>query len=412
MHITVVGLGYVGLPLALLASEKGHNVIGVDKNEDILSSIKKKESKILDKFVIDLIENTRLEVTNKVASSEVYIVCVPTPVNSSRDPDLKYVISAIEEIASVIEEEQLVIIESTINPGVCNEIVKPLLDETGKTYYLAHCPERINPGDKKWNVRNIPRVVGGIDKKSGEKAKELYSKIIDAEIELLSQIEAAEATKILENTFRDVNIAFINEMAMSFHKLKINIMEVIKGASTKPFSFLPHFPGVGVGGHCIAVDPYYMINRGKEVGFIHDFLIAARRVNSDMPSFTVSILQDALNEICLPLKNSKVLLLGVSYKSDVADERESPYFEVYNILNSKKAKILTYDPYFMNLSSHEKLKDAIDEADAIVLITAHEEFCDYELYRGVKVFIDGRNIFSADQMKKIVEIYKGIGVSI
>jgi len=259
MKISIIGLGYVGLPLALQAANKGFEVFGVDKNNTIVDQINRKDPHIEDEFILNLINNVNIIAKTDVVKSDAYIVCVPTPVDNEKEPDLIYVIKAIDEIANILSDGELVVIESTIYPGVCEEIVKPILDKTGKDYFLAHCPERINPGDKIWNVSNIPRVVGGIDDKSTEKAYLLYSKLIDAEITKVSQIKAAEATKILENTFRDVNITFINEMAQSFYRLGIDISEVIKGSKTKPFAFMAHYPGIGVGAHCIAVDPYYMI---------------------------------------------------------------------------------------------------------------------------------------------------------
>lgn len=411
MKTAIIGLGYVGLPLALLAAEKGLNVLGVDKDTKMLSDLEKKKTHLNDDIVLELLPNVSFKVSTKVDTCDSYIVCVPTPVNEQKNPDLKYVISACKEISKVLRDGQLVVIESTINPGICEQVVKPILDQSGKEYYLCHCPERINPGDKRWNVRNIPRVIGGITLECANKGKDLYSNIIDGDITVLSQIRAAEATKILENTFRDVNIAFINEMAMSFHLLGIDIAEVIKGASTKPFAFMPHYPGVGVGGHCIAVDPYYMINRGKEVGFTHDFLIAARRINSYMPSFTVSVLQDALNEVEKSIKGSRVAILGVSYKPNIADNRESPFYEVYNLLVKKGADICVFDPYYSDMNTHTSLEETLREVDAVLIVTAHEAFKQSELYSSIPVIIDGRNSLNKNDFINKKIIYKGIGIN-
>jgi UDP-N-acetyl-D-glucosamine dehydrogenase len=326
--IAVIGLGYVGFPLAVQAATNGYKVLGVDTNQETVRAVGEKRHFLHDSFVAERIEKCEIEATTNLISADAYIVCVPTPVTNFSDPDLSFVKGAVESIAEVLEDGQLVVIESTINPGVSEEVVAPILDQTGKKYSLAHCPERINPGDPKWTVANIPRVVGGIDEVSTEKAAALYRGIIDAEITELSQIAAAESTKILENTFRDVNIAFINEMAQSFHKLGIDVKEVVRGASTKPFGFMPHFPGIGVGGHCIAVDPYYMIERGKQVGFDHVFLKQARKINSEMPLFAVQKLQDGLNECSLPLKGTVVAVLGLSYKPNIRDDRESPAYTV------------------------------------------------------------------------------------
>lgn len=411
MNISVIGLGYVGLPLALVAAQKGLNVTGVDKNKSVIASIAERKPRVNDRIVKELISSVDLALSESVTSSDAYIVCVPTPVNLQRDPDLKYVVAALQDIAAVLSDDQIVIIESTINPGVCEEVAKPILDQTGKRYYLAHCPERINPGDATWTVRSIPRVVGGIDEESARRARELYEQVIDAPIEVLSQIRAAEATKILENTFRDVNIAFVNEMAMSFHRLGIDISEVIRAASTKPFGFLPHYPGVGVGGHCIAVDPYYMINRGKEVGFSHDFLIAARRINSGMPGFVVSLLQDMLNDRGMAVKGTVIALLGVSYKPNVSDNRESPFYDVYRLLDAKGAQLVVWDPYIAEQSTVESLQDALSRSHVAFIITAHDEFLAPELFRGQLVVVDGRNCLDRREILKLGVSYCGVGIS-
>ncbi len=410
MTISIIGLGYVGLPLALQADSRGLQITGVDKNPAVLEALGNRKSMLNDKIVTELLPKSGLTLTDRVFGSKVYIVCVPTPVVNFQEPDLRFVKSASEEIASVLRDNDLVIIESTINPGVCEEVVAPILARSGKKFGLAHCPERINPGDPNWDVRNIPRVVGGLMPEDGVRARDVYSKIIDAEITILSQIRAAEATKILENTFRDVNIAFINEMAMSFHRLGIDISEVIRGASTKPFAFLPHSPGIGVGGHCIAVDPYYMISKGREVGFIHDFLIEARRINSGMPEFGISVLQDGLNEIGLPINGTSVSILGVSYKPNVADERESPFFEVHRLLKKRGAKITVYDPHFPQLSTVGTMKEACASADAIIIVTAHKEFLDVSNYKNVKFILDGRNCLDRAAVQSLGIIIAGIGI--
>ena len=410
MTINVIGLGYVGLPLALQAASKGLKIIGTDKNPILVDKLNKKESLINDDFINNLIKNVDITASTNVKKSDVYIVCVPTPVNEEKEPDLSFVVSAVEEIADVISDDELVVIESTIYPGVCEEIVKPILDKTKKKYLLAHCPERINPGDPKWNVSNIPRVVGGVDEDSTERAFEVYNQIIDAEITKLTQIKAAEATKILENTFRDVNIAFINEMAQSFHVLGIDIKEVIKGAKTKPFAFMPHYPGVGVGGHCIAVDPYYMIKQGKLNGFEHNFLIQARKINSDMPKFTTNIIQDELNELGYPIKGTKIAILGLSYKPDVADDRESPSYELIKLLKEKHADLVLYDPYLPNKSTVSNIQDALKDCTCVVIVTAHKEFLNQDLYKGVKLIIDGRNCLDKTAVDEAT-LYRGIGIS-
>lgn len=410
--ITIIGLGYVGFPLAVQAASRGFTVVGYDVNQDTVDEVNSKTHFLHDPFVRERIEDVEIRASSELVSSDVYIVCVPTPVTNFSDPDFSFVRAAVESIAGIIEDGQMVVIESTINPGVSEELVAPILDKSGKKYYLAHCPERINPGDPKWTVANIPRVVGGIDVESTRRAAGLYRELIEAEVIELSQIAAAESTKILENTFRDVNIAFVNEMAQSFYKLGIDIAEVIRGAATKPFGFLPHYPGIGVGGHCIAVDPYYMIQRGKQVGFDHIFLKQARKINSEMPEFAVQVLQDGLNQHCLPLKGTVVAVLGLSYKPDIADDRESPAYALVKLLKIKGAELRIYDPYWPDKSNVESLDAALAESRAAVLVTAHSEFLDESIYMKQKVILDGRNCLDKNKFQgPDGPTYLGIGIS-
>lgn len=411
MRITVVGLGYVGLPLALQMASRGFNVIGVDKQDNLVDMTNRGICHLEEDFVKNLFKKTKIKAQKSIESSDVYIICVPTPIDKTNEPNLTYLINAVTEVKDVIQHNQLVVVESTIYPGTCEEIIKPILDKSKKEYLLSHCPERINPGDRKWNVSNIPRIIGGIDNESIEVTKNLYSKIIDAEIKTLSQIKAAEATKILENTFRDVNIAFINEMAQSFYKLKIDISEVIIGASTKPFGFMPFFPGIGVGGHCIAVDPYYMIEKGKLIGFDHVFLIQARKINSRMPGFTVEITQDSLNSLGYPINGTRIAVLGISYKAGIADDRESPSWEIIKILKEKKADVVIYDPYIKEKSTVASLKEALENTGCVIIATAHREFLDCKLYSHIKLVVDGRNCLDKDEIKKMGVMYKGIGIN-
>ncbi len=413
-QIAIIGLGYVGFPLAVQAASRGFSVTGVDTNPGTVAAVNEKAHFVEDPFVAERLAKCELKAVSKLPSSDAYIVCVPTPVTNFSEPDLSYVRRAVESVAKVLQDGQLVVIESTINPGVSEELVAPILDKTNRRYYLAHCPERINPGDPKWTVANIPRVVGGIDPESTRKAAELYREIIEAEITELSQISAAESTKILENTFRDVNIAFINEMARSFSTLKIDIKEVIRGASSKPFGFMPHYPGVGVGGHCIAVDPYYMIERAKQVGFDHVFLKQARKINSEMPEFAVGLLQDGLNEKGLPLKGTIVAVLGLSYKPNIRDDRESPAYQLIKLLEAKGANLRIFDPNYPAKCSLPGLEETLSESQAAVLVTAHREFLDENLYLGndgLKVLVDGRNCLDKREFaEESAPLYLGIGI--
>lgn len=421
--IAVVGLGYVGLPLALLADRKGFNVTGLDIDKRKISALETGKSYI-DDVSDEELENSSAAWTDDfttVTKADAVIVCVPTPVNPDKSPDLSPVRGAITAIAPHLQNGTLVVLESTVNPGVCDEVVAPLIEElTGKKVgtdiLLAHCPERINPGDPKWNVSNINRVIGANSTKELEMAKSLYERIIDADIKPMASLKEAEAVKVVENSFRDINIAFVNELAMSFHKMGINVENVIDGAATKPFAFMPHHPGCGVGGHCIPVDPYYLIDYASNYGFEHEFLRLARDINERMPDFTVELLSEAYGGRISALAGKKVALLGVSYKANVADERESPAIEVRKLLEEARTDLAVFDPHIKQKSTVSSLEEALDHAEAIVIATAHTEFAqlnaDTLKKHGVKTVIDGRNILRElkDEFKEAGIHYVGIGV--
>ena len=404
MKVAIIGLGYVGLPLALLLKKKRIDVIGIDTNKKKNELINQQISPIKDITLYEKI--TATDDFNKINDRDVIVVCVPTPINEENKPDFNPLINSITEISKYYKENALIIVESTVSPGACEEIVKPILGK--RKYLLAHCPERIDPGNRKFNVENIPRVIGGLDKESLEEAYSFYKLIIDAEITKLSSIKAAEATKIMENSFRDINIAFMNEMAKSFDKLGIDILEVIKGASTKPFAFLPHYPGCGVGGHCIAVDPYYLIERAKEDGFNHKFLLLAREINNSMPKYTVSKLLQGLKEINKNIKDVKIAILGLAYKAGIDDIRESPALKIIEELKKINANFVAYDPYILEKSKVKTLDEALN-SDVLIIATSHNEFLNiYDRLKNIKLIIDGRNCLDREKIPKDI-IYKGIG---
>jgi UDP-N-acetyl-D-glucosamine dehydrogenase len=354
---------------------------------------------------------------SSVSSADIVIVCVPTPVEHDYQPNLRPLKGAVSSIAKNIKKGALVIIESTINPGVCDEIVIPLIEkESGfklnADFFVSHCPERINPGDSKWSVENIPRVAGSSDPQGLKKTVSFYESIIEAPIKAMGSIKEAEAVKIVENSFRDINIAFVNELAMSFTKLGINVKNVIDGAATKPFAFMAHYPSVGVGGHCIPVDPYYLIEYAKGYGFDHEFLSLARAINNRMPEFTIEQLIEALNEAGISIKGAKVAVLGLSYKANVADDRESPSYKLIKMLSTKGAKAVAYDPYLPDKSDTESLDEAIENADAVIVATNHREFMKLNVAKlKGKVFIDGKNAFDKKIFLEGDVIYRGIGTS-
>lgn len=419
--VAVVGLGYVGLPLCVRASERGYKVIGFDTNKEKIALLNQGKSPIEDAFLKENIARFPFDATNdakKLKTADIFLICVPTPVDESFYPDLEPVISAATLIATHAKKGALVVLESTVNPGVSEEIVRPIFEKSGytvgKDIYLAHCPERINPGDAKWNVTNIPRVVGSFDKTGLDLAYDFYASIVDGEIRKMKSIREAEAVKIVENSFRDINIAFVNELARSFDVLNIDVKDVILGAATKPFAFMAHYPSCGVGGHCIPVDPYYLIERAKQSGFDHKFLKIAREINNGMPAYTVELLQDALNQVKLPVNGTKVGVLGLSYKANIDDVRESPAFKVIKHLEKHGAKIETFDPHVKKRSSTASLDALLKKSQALVLVTDHQEFKDALTpallkKHGIKVIIDGKNCLDKVSFTKAGIIYKGIG---
>lgn len=419
--IAIIGLGYVGLPLALLAAKR-FSVTGIDSSETKIAQLRKGISYI-DDITNEQIDSSDVSYTNDISSCQdcsIFIICVPTPVSDSKIPDLSPLEGAIRSLSSVLKVGDLIIVESTVNPGVCDEVIIPLLEnitplKVGVDIDIAHCPERINPGDKKWNVSNINRVIGSSTKRGLSRGYDFYSSIIDADIKQMGSLKEAEAVKVVENSFRDINIAFVNELAMSFSKLNINLENVIEGAATKPFSFMPHHPSIGVGGHCIPVDPYYLIEYASSHGFDHRFLSLARQINEDMPNFTLSLLRDAKR--VLNLADMNVTILGLSYKSDVADLRESPAVKFAEILRLNGYKIDTYDPLLEDLSSLKSLEEALSKNEIIILATDHTLFKEsispsILQKNNIKVFIDGKNTFHkhiADFLAANI-YYKGIGV--
>lgn len=419
--IAVIGLGYVGLPLAIRASEKGFPVVGFDIDAAKVAAVKNASVTYVTPREQKALEAARgfraTDVARDLAEASVFIVCVPTPVNGTHEPDLRPLEGACRTIAAYLKKGDLVVIESTVNPGVCESVVLPLLERRGlkieKDFFLAHCPERVNPGDRHWDVRTIPRVIGASGPESLLRATQLYRSIIDGDITPMQTLKEAEAVKMVENAFRDINIAFVNELAMSFDKAGIDLLSVIRGASTKPFAYMPHLPGCGVGGHCIPVDPYYLIRYGHENGFTHKFLMTARSINNRMPGYTVSLLANALRRKRKQLKGANIALLGLSYKRDIADERESPAHEIRRQMEERGAVVRAYDPYVPAGSTHDTLQDALEGADAAVIATDHSEFRSLTPFHfmrgGVDIVIDGRNCLVKDDFAESGIIYSGIG---
>ncbi len=418
--VGVVGLGYVGLPLAVRAKERGYNVLGFERTQEKADIINSGESPIEDEYLEENLPKNPIEATtdtSRIKECDIVLICVPTPVDEFHNPDIGPVRGATESISKNLKPGALVVLESTVNPGVSEEIVRPIFEadghEIGKDVFIAHCPERINPGDPKWNVTNIPRVVGAFTKEGLKKAVDFYESIIDGKIKPMKHIREAEACKVVENSFRDINIAFVNELAKSFDVLGIDVKDVIDGAATKPFAFMPHYPGRGIGGHCIPVDPYYLIERAKRAGFDHKFLRTSRAINNSMPAYTVELLQDKLNEVKMPLNGTKVGVLGIAYKPNIDDDRESPYYEIVKELRKHKAEIISYDPHIMKRSDVDSLEELLEKSEAIIFVTNHKEFdvLNGEMLKknGIKVIVDGMNTLDKEGIEKAGVIYKGIG---
>lgn len=419
--IAVIGLGYVGLPLAVLAEARGKRVVGFDVDRGKIARLSAHDAPQLSRAERAAFRKSRMRLTDDEAAldgADAFLICVPTPVDDRHEPDLGPLIQASEVVGRHLRKGALVAVESTVNPGACESVVLPILERASglvaeHDFFFAHCPERINPGDGRWNTRTIPRVVGGAGPESLARALALYSSIIEGTLEPMDSIQEAEAVKMVENAFRDVNIAFVNELAMSFSRAGIDLAHVLRGAGTKPFSFLPHYPGCGVGGHCIPVDPYYLIRYGKENGFEHRFLAMAREINNGMPAYTVDLVEAELESLGRPMRGATIALLGLAYKRGVGDLRESPALVLREELSARGAQVRCFDPYVPEESTSTDTRAALSGADAAVIATDHDLFRELtpSVFRdeGVPVVVDGRNCLTKDAFLASGVRYRGIG---
>ena len=421
INVVVVGIGYVGLPLALLARARGYHVQGIDIDEHKRNAVRNVTVADLEAPLTAALHDEPLEVSGHfgpVHDAHIVIICVPTPVDAEHNPDLSIVKNAARRVGRNLRKGTLIILESTVHPGTCEEIFIPTLEKSsglqaGSDFAVAHCPERINPGDKTWPIERIPRVIGATTPKALAVAAGFYRSILSAPVHTMENIKEAEAVKVVENSFRDINIAFVNELAMSFNKLGIDVSNVLEGAATKPFGFMLHQPGCGVGGHCIPVDPYYLIRYARNNGFSHRFLSLARSINEDMPAYTVSLAEEGLHKLGRRLKGSNIALLGLSYKANVSDLRESPSLDIKTLLERKGALVRTFDEHAQDRSSVHSFADALNGADAAIIATAHAEFTALPpsafATRGVRVVVDGRNCLPKEQYLRAGILYRGIG---
>jgi UDP-N-acetyl-D-glucosamine dehydrogenase len=455
--IAVIGLGYVGLPLAALCARKGYCVVGFDMNERVVASLRGGKCHFRDETVeaslATALATGNLSVSNEVEAISdcgIYLICVPTPVDANNDPDLGPLESACRMVAGQLRKGDLVVVESTVFPGTCEQIVVPLLEEisglnAALDLQVAHCPERVNPGDLFWSSENIPRVVGATSAAGVDRAARFYASILGGEIfevrdvrrslgpkfrntehgvqvaqvpqgsvTKMRSIRDAEAVKAMENTVRDVNIAFVNELAKISDVLELDVVDIIDGMATKPFGKGPFYPGVGVGGHCIAVDPEWLSAASRRAGYMPEMIQLARNVNNSMPEYSAAILQDMLNQRGYPVKGSAVAVLGVAYKRNVDDPRESPFFDLRDELLKKGAELRVFDSWVTSENTVDSVAAAIAGARAVVVVTEHSDLI-AELNRldlaeaGVEVVLDGRNCLDGERIRDQNILYRGIG---
>jgi len=404
--VAIVGAGYVGLPLARVFADAGKSVLLVDVDADRVAQLNRGESYILDvasETLGPLVEDGRVAATtdyDELRDADAILIALPTPLSRQREPDLRILISAAEEIAKRLRPGHLVVLESTTYPGTTREQVQPVLEagsglEAGKDFHLAFSPERVDPGREDWTTKTVTKVVGGIDEGSTEAAVALYSSAIDV-VHPVSSPEAAELTKLLENIFRSVNIALVNELAQLCDRMNIDVWEVIDAAATKPFGFMPFKPGPGLGGHCIPIDPFYLTWKAREYGFYTEFIELAGKVNESMPYYCRSVVSQALNHARQrSLKGSRILVLGVAYKPDISDTRESPAVKLISLLENAGAEVDYHDPHVPSFTENgvEMSSSPLDAGayDCVVVVTNHSGI-DYErLVEDANLVVDLRN---------------------
>jgi UDP-N-acetyl-D-glucosamine dehydrogenase len=418
-RIGVIGLGYVGLPLAVEFAKAGFDVTGFDVDSAKVADINAGRSYILDVRSDDVsacVKAGRLRATDDMATlgeMDAIDICVPTPLRKTKDPDLSYVVQAVDAVKTRLKPGQLIILESTTYPGTTDEVVQPALEEqgleAGRDFYLAFSPERVDPGNESFTTRTIPKVVGGVDAKSTALASALYGAVVETVVPV-SSTQVAEMVKLLENTFRAVNIGLVNEIALMAHRMDIDVWEVIDAASTKPFGFMPFYPGPGLGGHCIPIDPSYLSWKARQYGFECRFIELAGHVNSSMPSFVVDRIGEALNTKKKAINGSRIHLLGVAYKKDVSDMRESPALDILELLQRRGA-IVSYSDPFVPVLQHGPIdlrsvpEDAAgDGVDCAVICTNHRAFDYAAIVRRYPLIVDTRNALKGFDAPHIVRL--------
>jgi UDP-N-acetyl-D-glucosamine dehydrogenase len=405
--VGIVGLGYAGLPLAMAFAEAGFDVTGIDLNEGRVRAVQSHDSYLVD-VPAERFENLDGDLSattdyGAVRELDALTICVPTPLSKTRTPDLGYIISAAESVGSNIKPGMLVVLQSTTHPGTTEEVVLPILEErsggkVGKDFFLGYAPERVDPGNQVWTIKNTPKLVSGVTEECLRRTALLYETIVDT-VQPLSRPMVAETAKLHENTFRAVNIALANELALMCDRLGISPWEVIEAASSKPFGFLPHYPGPGLGGDCIPVVPHFLAWRLREYGYSARLIEAAHEVNAAMPLYVVQKISDALNEAGKPIKGSRLLLLGMAYKADVHDTRESPSLEIMRQLIQRGGDVRYCDPWVSQVEldgqthlSVDWSADEVTAADCVVVLTPHTRFSEEPLWDGAAVIVDTRHV--------------------
>ncbi|HEY3205597.1 MAG TPA: nucleotide sugar dehydrogenase [Gaiellaceae bacterium] len=405
--IGIVGLGYAGLPLAMSFAEEGFDVTGIDLNEQRVQAVRERRS-----YLVDVPEGRYERLDGNLTATTDYAVvrdldaltiCVPTPLSKTRTPDLGYIISAAEAVGSNIKHGILVVLQSTTHPGTTEEVVLPILEErsggkVGKDFFLGYAPERVDPGNQRFTIKNTPKLVSGVTEECLRRTALLYEQVVDT-VQPVSRPMVAETAKLHENTFRAVNIALANELALMCDRLGISPWEVIDAASSKPFGFLPHYPGPGLGGDCIPVVPHFLAWRLREYGYSARLIEAAHEVNAAMPRFVVQKIADALNEAGRPIKGSRLLLLGMAYKADVHDIRESPSLEIMRQLIQRGGDVRYCDPWVSEVELDGMMHRSVGwsaaevgAADCVVVLTPHTRFSDEPLWEHARLIVDTRHV--------------------
>ena len=424
-NVAVIGLGYVGLPLAMVFAEAGYTVTGLDLDSRKVDAVNSGHSYIPDvnqRALQDVVSKCKLRASTSFAELErcdAISICVPTPLNKTGDPDLSYIVSVTEQVARYMLPGTVVVLESTTYPGTTTEIVLPLLSKNsrrlkvGENYFLAFSPERVDPGRKDWTTRTTPKVIGGATPDCLEVAMAYYSRAIDTLVPVGST-EAAEMVKILENTYRAVNIGLVNEVLLMCDRLHLNVWEVIDAAATKPFGFMKFTPGPGLGGHCIPIDPRYLSWKLRTMNYTARFIELATEINGGMPAYWAQKVQDTLNEAGRPMKGSRILVLGVAYKKNISDLRESPALDIIHILRKKGAQVDYHDPFVpefsydgMQMASVTDLDAALSQSDCVVVATDHSTYRWEEIRQKAQLLIDTRRAVPAADFEMCGEAKPG-----